>query len=300
MLYRLRHPGISWRYLTMGLVAVASVLLAACGSAAEPEQNTATQPEATVAKPAELGIVPTPVPQGDAPTAMPKATPVPAEAMSARDTVIFVTGEEPTTLGAASANCGGNIQNTVCDDIASDPLTWIDDFDDFEVKGMTGIEGWEQLEPNRWRFKLRDGVKFHNGAPWNATQAKFWIDFFGDEETSGNFNSNDFSFHGVISGEVVDDLTLDIVCGKACPILPRTMIFTKFQDVGWYKQATEDEHSATSPGLGPYKIVEWRRGIEVELEAFEDYKPNKSFDSQAPSSTSSRCGATRRWSGPPC
>jgi ABC-type transport system substrate-binding protein len=195
-----------------------------------------------------------------------------------------VTNEEPTTIGAASIYCGGNIQNTICDDMASDPLTWIDDRNDFQVVGLTGIESWEQLEPNRWRFKLRDNVVFHNGAPWNAEQAKFWIDFFGDEATSGHHNSNDFSFHGIIGGEVVDELTLDVVCGEACPILPRTTIFTKFQDVGWFQQASEADIERMTVGLGPYKIVDWRQGVEVELEAFEDYNPNPdTVYSQAPS-----------------
>ena len=35
-------------------------------------------------------------------------------------------------------------------------------------------------------------------------------------------------------------------------------------------------------GLGPYRIVEWRRGVSVELEAFEDYKANTAYDAQAP------------------
>ena len=158
--------------------------------------------------------------------------------------------------------------------MVSDPLTWIDDLNDFQVVGLTGIEGWEQMGPDRWRFNLRDGVTFHNGAPWNATQAKFWIDYFGDEETSGHHNSNDFSFHGVVAGVVVDDMTLDVVCGTPCPILPRTTIFTKFQDVGWFEQAEEEEIERLTVGLGPYKIVEWRSGIEVVVEAFEDYNPN--------------------------
>jgi ABC-type transport system substrate-binding protein len=210
--------------------------------------------------------------------------------------MIFLTAEEPTTIGAASANCGGNIQNTICDDLASDPFTWIDDHNDYRVVGLTGVEGWEQLGPDRWQFKLRQGTTFHNGAPWNADQAKFWIDFFGDEETSGHYNSNDFSFHGVISGEVVDEYTLDVVCGKACPILPRTTIFTKFQDVGWFLETVgatsiddlpiefPPEIHRNSVGLGPYKIVEWRSGIEIELEANEDYNPNPATSfSQAPS-----------------
>ena len=239
----------------MGLLALATVLIVACGGSAAPTVESIAP--TTVAQP--TGIAAT-----AAPAVAATATPVSQAVTSARDTLIFVSNEEPTTLGAASASCGGNAQNTVCDDIASDPLTWIDN-DTFEVVPLSTIESWEQLEPNRWQFKLRQGVKFHNGAPWNATQAAFWIDFFGDEETSGHSNSNDFSFHGVISGEVVDEFTLDVVCGKPCPILPRTTIFTKFQDVTWFEQASEDDIERMTVGLGPYKIVEWRAGIEVEL-----------------------------------
>ena len=35
-------------------------------------------------------------------------------------------------------------------------------------------------------------------------------------------------------------------------------------------------------GIGPYRIVEWRPGLEVELEIFENYKPNDAFDAQMP------------------
>lgn len=274
--------------LGLGILLVG--LIVACGSPTAPADSSepaASQPAAPapeVAKPTALAIPPTAAPapaasgsgtQAVAPTAAPQPTPVPpTQPESAQDQVIIITNEEPTTIGAASANCGGNIQNTVCDDMVSDPLTWIDDLNGYQVVGLTGIEGWEQLEPDRWRFNLREGVTFHNGAPWNATQAKFWIDYFGDEETSGHHNSNDFSFHGVIGGEVVDDYTLDVVCGKACPILPRTTIFTKFQDVGWFEEASEDDIERFTVGLGPYKIVEWRSGVEVELEANEDYNPN--------------------------
>ena len=263
--------GRQWAF---ALALAFTVVAVACGGAASqpaaaPQAQPAA-PESTVAQPQALDIAPT---QAMQPTAMPAPT-VAVAVESARDTVIVVTNEEPTTIGAASSNCGGNIQNTICDDMASDPLTWIDDLNNYEVVGLTGIEGWEQTGPDRWQFKLRDNVKFHNGAPWNATQAKFWIDYFGDEETSGHHNSNDFSFHGVIGGEVIDDLTLDVVCGKPCPILPRTTIFTKFQDVGWFENAAEEEIERMTVGLGPYKIVEWRSGQDVRLEAFEDYNPN--------------------------
>ncbi len=262
------------------MIALLTVLLISCGGAEAPPAAApvAVDPTAVPRQEPTAGIAPTKAMEQQA---EPTEAPAQVSVSSARDTVIIVTNEEPTTLGAASQNCGGNIQNTVCDDMASDPLTWIDS-KTFEVVPLQQIDSWEQINPDRWRFHLRDGVKFHNGAPWNAEQAAFWIDFFGDEETSGHNNGNDFSFHGVISGEAVDDLTLDVVCKIACPILPRTVIFTKFQDVGWYQNATPDEVETMTVGLGPYKIVEWKRGIRVELEKNEDYLPNAASDARAP------------------
>ena len=270
------HPG-RW---ALGLIALMTMALVACGGAEAPTAAP-TVPTPTVVDviPAVPAIKDTPVPQAQATEAM-AATEVPA-AVSARDTVIIVSNEEPLALGYSGGGCQGNIQSTACEEMIGEPFTWIDN-KTFEVVPLSHIEGWEQVAPDRWRFNLREGVKFHNGVPWDSAQAKFWLDWSGDEETAGNEGSNSFGFHGVIGGEVVDPLTVDITCGKACPILPRTLIFTKVTEMGWWQAASEDEKVSNNIGLGPYKLVEWRRGVQVDLEAYEDYKPNKAFASQAP------------------
>jgi peptide/nickel transport system substrate-binding protein len=214
-------------------------------------------------------------------TATPRPTPPPGEVVSARDSVTLVAGEEPTTLGSFSTGCSGNVPSMVCEEVATDPLTWIDS-GTFEVVPLSGVANWSQEAPDRWRFQLRDGVTFHNGEEWNAAAAKVGIDWHGDSATAGH-STGSYGFHGGISGEVVDDLTVDVVCEINCPILPRTTIFLKFQAPEWWAAASDDEKENTNVGLGPYKVVEWRRGLEVELEAFEDYQPNTSYDSQAPS-----------------
>ena len=242
------------------MVAVAALVAVACGTTAEP--TTAPPPAAGGA------------------TAAPIPTATPGEMESALDTLILVTNGEPDQLGAFSQGCSGNVPSLGCEDVASDPLTWIDTTT-FEVVSLSGVESWSQQAPDRWRFKLRDGVTFHNGEKWNAAAAKLGVDTHGDKATAGN-GTGSYGFHGPISGEVVDDLTLDVVCDANCPLLPRTTMFLKFQAPEWWATESEDVREATTMGFGPYRIVEWRRGVEVEFEAFEDYKPNTSFDSQAP------------------
>ena len=271
------HPG-RW---AIGLIALLTVALVACGGSEQPTAAPQPTKPVEVQVPPTVGFIATSVP--DVAEAKPTAVPTPTlgAVVSAKDTVRIVTSEEAETLGASSNSCSGNIPNTICDDWISDPLTWVDN-KSFEIVPLSPIEGWEQTAPDRWQFKLREGVTFHNGAEWNADQAAFWISYFGDEETSGHSNSNDFSFHGVLTGEAVDPLTLDIVCKNPCPILPRTTIFTKFMDKGWWEAASDEERENNTMGLGPYKLVEWRRGVEVEMEVYEGYKPNNASDSRAP------------------
>jgi ABC-type transport system substrate-binding protein len=261
------------------LVALISLLIVACGTAATP---TSAPPDAAI-EPSAPTETPTTAPQPaeSTPTPTPAPTPTAGAVASTRDTVVLVTNGEPDQLGAWSSGCSGNVPSLVCEDLASDPLTWIDSIS-FEVVPLSGVESWEQIDPNRWRFHLRDGVTFHNGEPWNAAAAKMGVDWHGDKNTAGH-GTGSYGFHGTITGEVVDELTVDVVCEVACPILPRTTMFLKFQAPEWWKSASEGERISKTVGFGPYKMVEWRRGIEVELERFENYKPNNSFDSQTPS-----------------
>ncbi len=248
----------------MGLIALVTLMLVACGGSEAPATAAPAPTSVIPAQPVIIDVPNTAVPEAVAePTAIPKAS------KSAKDTVRIVTEGEPNALGFTTGLLTLTVLDGIGEDYMQDPLTWIDN-DTFEVIPLSPVESWEQLAPDRWQFKLREGVKFHNGAEWNAEQAKFWIDCGGDEETGGNSNANAYSYHGAQKGVAVDRLTLDIICGEACPILPRTMTFVKFTDVEWWKGATEDERSAGNPGMGPYQLVELRRGIVVELEIFED------------------------------
>ena len=308
---------LHWTAWTMTLVALMTLTLVACGGASEQPAAPAQQQAATKVPDAipKQGIANTPAPQEkmaeatvepeaktdttakaaqkaapakqagakkEQPTPAAVAAPGHEDITSARDTFKFVTAVEPDTVSGAHVLCSGSFAETVCDDISSDPLTWVDN-ETFEIVPLQGFEDWEQLDPKTWRFKLRDGVTFHNGTEWNADHAAFWISYAGDDETRGHGFGNDYTFHGSFTGEAVDPLTLDIHCKDACPILPRTTIFTKFLDKDWFQNASEDEIHTQGPGLGPYKIINWEREQRIVLEAYENYKPNpKAVDGRAP------------------
>ena len=283
-----------------GWLAVAAMLLTvlavACGTSAEPtavptvpsfapQQIPAATATPVVADtgssspaPSSPGSSSAPAPAAAA-TATPQPTNPPPAPVAGRDTAVVVTEAEPASVGAWSEGCSAEIHSLGCQDFVSDFLTWLDDRTS-EIVPLSGVESWEQQGLDRWRFNLREGVKFHNGAPWNAAAAKYGIEYNADVANP----SASISWTGPdVKGEVVDDLTIDIVCPVACPIYPRTALFADFQDPAWFEGADETERSRLTVGFGPYKIVEYNPGVDTKFEAYEDYKPNENWFSQAPS-----------------
>ena len=216
--------------------------------------------------------------------------PIPHPAGHYYNYIAMVFGEEPTHLGVwGSVEVAGDSStgpgcpiisvHSICQDFTTDVLTYIDS-ETFEVVPLSGVQSWEQVAGNRWRFNLTPCVKFHNGEEWDAAAAVQGIDIHGDEE----IGQASHSYTGTISGEVVDKLTVDVVCEVACPIFPRTGFLIGFQAPDWWNNASPTERAETTIGFGPYVQTEHRRGRRVEMEKYHDYVPNPLApnDAQAP------------------
>ena len=254
-----------------GLAVFLVMMLVACGTAAEqPGAPAAAEP---VSAPAEAPAQPTPVAQAE-------SAPAPADTTGAKDSITIVMPAEPGSVDPWDPNCNATLDTAVCNEIVNEPFTWITS-DSFELVPLSGIESWSQVDEDTWHFTLRQGVKFHNGEPWNATAAKAAVDQNGDVNNS----SQSYTYHGPISGTVVDDYTLEVNCEVACPILPRGMIFSRMQAPEWYASASSTDRGRTVIGIGPYKLIEWRPGIDIQMEAYDEYVPNPDtsiVDGQAP------------------
>lgn len=141
---------------------------------------------------------------------------------------------------------------------------------DLEIQPGLATE-WEYVEENVLQFKLREGVTFHNGEPFNADAVKFTFDrLLGEEGAKGPQQPN---YTAIDHVEVVDDYTVNFHLKYKDPVL-----ITKLAGYGAvivppnYIQENGDEHFNNNPvGTGPFKMTKYERDNVVVLEKNENY-----------------------------
>ena len=123
------------------------------------------------------------------------------------------------------------------------------------------VESWTNPDKNTWRFKLRKGVKFHNGDPFTASDVKFSID-----QALKNEWPYSFSFSNIESVQVVDDFTIEVKTNGPDPILLNRLVYALIVSENQFKNRGKDP----AVGTGPYKLVSMNKE-ELVLEANQGY-----------------------------
>jgi peptide/nickel transport system substrate-binding protein len=127
---------------------------------------------------------------------------------------------------------------------------------------------WRAVDPTTWEFKLRTGVKFHNGEPFNAQAVKSSFERMLNPATKWPGAG---ALRLIKAVNVVDDATVRFTTERPWPLLPRYL--------GYYGMIVPPALAASSEealirhpvGTGPYKFVRWVKDDRVELEANPDY-----------------------------
>ena len=135
---------------------------------------------------------------------------------------------------------------------------------------------YEVMSPTKVRFKLRPGVKFHDGTPFNAAAVKFTF----DRALKGTPPARWASLAGSLDGaEVVDDLTVDIVTKEPYGPILRTLAMYCMGIVSPDRGAEDGRR--LQPGArsapGPFKFVEWKTNTHVIIERNPDYWGDKAL-----------------------
>lgn len=142
-----------------------------------------------------------------------------------------------------------------------------------DLKIVPGLAtSWEELdEGKRIRFHLREGVKFHNGEPFNAEAVKFTFErLLGEEGAKGPQRSN---YSAIDKVEIIDDKTVEFQLKSPDPVL-----ITKLAGYGgmivppqYIKEKGDDYFNAHPVGTGPFKFVSYEPKVNIKLEAFADH-----------------------------
>lgn len=130
-----------------------------------------------------------------------------------------------------------------------------------------------------YRFTLRDGLRFHNGAPVTAREVKWSWDRMLDPETGFRcrrwYDGSDRSGLGgrLTDIAVLDDRTVEFRFAQANPMFLDMMASPQCVTAILHPDSVAEDGSWIAPiGTGPYKISQWQRGQFIELERFTGYK----------------------------
>ena len=129
---------------------------------------------------------------------------------------------------------------------------------------------WKPISDLVWEFKLREGVKFHDGSAFTADDVIFTA------ERAPNVPNSPSSFGTYLKGKSfkkIDDLTVHVTTEAPYPLMAVDLSNIQIisADVGADVKTTSFNDGSAMIGTGPYKFVEWKPSDSIVLTANADY-----------------------------
>ena len=190
------------------------------------------------------------------------AAPLSALAQGKKDSVVMAMALEPPgldpTIAAASAIAEVTLYNIY------ETLTKINE--DGSVSPLLA-ESWKASpDLKTYTFKLRKGVKFQNGEPFNSGAVKF---SFERNAATTSTNKDKSLFQSFESVTAPDADTVVIALKYSEPNLP----FLMGQATAAIVEPKSVATNVTQPvGTGPYQLGAWAKGSSITLNKWADYR----------------------------
>jgi peptide/nickel transport system substrate-binding protein len=190
------------------------------------------------------------------------AAPLPALAQGKKDSVVMGMTLEPPGLDPTNAAAAAIAEVTLYN--IYETLTKINE--DGSVSPLLA-ESWKASDDLKtWTFKLRKGIKFQNGEPFDSAAVKFSY----DRNAAANSTNKDKSLYQAFESVTAPDAdTIVIAIKYSEPNLP----FLIGQASGSIVEPKSAPTNITQPvGTGPYTLGGWAKGSSITLVKWPDYR----------------------------
>ncbi len=132
---------------------------------------------------------------------------------------------------------------------------------------------WEMVNPTTWRFRLRQGVKFHDGASFTADDAVFSI-----ERALDKASQRKNQMLGITGARKVDASTIEVSTSQPDAVLPDKLWLVGMMSRPWaekngvlrpqdYNARQETFAVRNANGTGPFMLVRYEADVRTVLKA---------------------------------
>ena len=178
--------------------------------------------------------------------------------------LVIALGADVTSIDPHSNNAAPN--NSIAEQIFNKLIE-----NDARQNPRPGLaESWRTVDDLTWEFKLRRGVKFHDGSDFTAADVAFSIERPGILNSPGGFT---IFTRSIIEKTIVDPYTIRLKTATPYPNLPIDMaglIIVSSKAAKGASSADFDLGKATI-GTGAWKFVRYVKGDRIELARNDSY-----------------------------
>jgi peptide/nickel transport system substrate-binding protein len=143
---------------------------------------------------------------------------------------------------------------------------------DFKLEPSLAVS-WEMTSPTTWRFKLRPGVKFHDGAAFSADDAVFSI-----ERALDKASQRKNQMLGITAAKKLDALTIEVQTSAPDAVLPEKLWLVAMMSKPWCEKnnvARPQDYNAkqetfavrNANGTGPFVLARYEADVRALLKA---------------------------------
>jgi peptide/nickel transport system substrate-binding protein len=133
-------------------------------------------------------------------------------------------------------------------------------------------ESWKEVSPTVYEFRIRSGIKFHNGDPLGVDDVVFTFNRILSPTGIGGKQSPRLGLLGPMEKvEKVDGRTVRFVLSKPCPQFLQLLVHTEIVPEKYVKKVGDEKFAQNPVGCGAFKFVEGKLDSQIVLERFDDY-----------------------------